>query len=440
MAIACIVVAAVGYFLFRDLDHLQRLPKSDISWVGTQLETSLQRFRADLAMASSGSDAELQKSWDALGGLIPAIDQQTMIQQIVDQQGAAMELNHVRNDLAELKAMAAASPDLLIQRQNILSFLNRHEMHFRVLAVKMQQVASTLDMQQRARTKADVYAIGLALGILITIMAIIIMAVQTFRLKKASAALAASQARADHANRAKSEFLAHMSHELRTPLNAVIGFSELMATQAFGPIGDARYLGYCGDITAAGKYLLGLINNILDLSRIEHNQLGSHPQDFSLDAIARECLEMFIITAEKKGITLTFAAAPAGCRVRADPGHVRQILLNLLANAIKFTPRGGSVEFGHATMPTGDVEVWVKDTGIGIAAADLPKVMQPFGRMNRAELAQEGSGLGLSICRSLADMNEIQFDLRSEPGKGTCAHLVLPAAAVTGTVQAKVNA
>ena len=430
MTIACVIVAAVGYAFYRDLDHLQRSPKSDISWIGTQLETTLQRFRADLALTTSVSDVGVQRSWRALGGLAPAIDVGTMIGVIVEKEGAAAPLDRVRDDLKQLKLIVSAAPDFLARRQEILTFIDGHGIDFRILAVKMQQTASALDTQQRAKTRTDVVAIGITLGILITIMAliIVIMAMQTLRLKKASAELAASQALANHANRAKSDFLAHMSHELRTPLNAVIGFSELMTAQVFGPIGHERYLGYCRDITMAGKYLLGLINNILDLSRIEHHQLGCRPEDFDLDVIARECLEMFIIAAEKKGVALTFVTEQLERMVKADPGHVRQILLNLLANAVKFTPAGGSVDFGYGSTPAGDVAVWINDTGIGIEPADLPKVMQPFGRKNRAELAQEGSGLGLSICRSLADMNMIRFELTSEPGKGTCAHLIMPAA------------
>jgi len=232
---------------------------------------------------------------------------------------------------------------------------------------------------------------------------------------------------ASAANKSKSAFLAAMSHELRTPLNAIIGFSELMRAEAFGPLGDARYRAYSDDICTSGNHLLRLINDILDLSRLEARKAELHETAILLPRLMQEARAMLEIQARDANISLVCECAPDLPLLRADERRIKQIVLNLLSNAIKFTPAGGRVRLS-AKLNDGTVEIVVADTGIGIAKSDLAKAFESFGQIdNRLSRRYEGSGLGLPLARHLAELHGASLSIDSQPSMGTVVTVRFPA-------------
>ena len=233
---------------------------------------------------------------------------------------------------------------------------------------------------------------------------------------------------AEIASRAKSEFLANMSHELRTPLNAIIGFSDMMAGQMFGPLGDSHYLEYAGNIRDSGQHLLGIINDILDVSRIEAGKLDLRIEDVNIENVIESCHRLIQERADAKDIALACSARANLPTLHGDPQRIKQILLNLLSNAVKFTPDGGIVTCDAAIDDTGEGIIFrVTDTGIGIARKDIEKAMLPFGQVD-SQLARkyEGTGLGLPLTRTFVELHGGTLTLESEIDKGTTAIVHLP--------------
>lgn len=232
--------------------------------------------------------------------------------------------------------------------------------------------------------------------------------------------------RAEAANRAKSEFLANMSHELRTPLNAIIGFSELIATQPFGKI-EPRYADFAADILASGKHLLELINDLLDMAKIEAGQMPIADERVDLAPLIRSCAAMMAPRAEEGGVVVTVAAGADGPMLRGDRRAIRQILLNLVSNAVKFTQRGGSVELRAEATADGFALV-VRDTGIGISKDALSRLGEAFQQAD-ATISRRfgGTGLGLAITRKLLALHGGTLRFDSEPGAGTTVWAVFPA-------------
>jgi len=231
--------------------------------------------------------------------------------------------------------------------------------------------------------------------------------------------------RAESANRAKSEFLANMSHELRTPLNAIIGFSELMQQGLFGPLGSDRYKEYVNDIYASGTYLLGVINDILDMSKIEAGQFSIHRENLDLAAVIRETMRVVTLQAGKKNIELT-TDVPASLSLHADRRAVKQILINLLFNAVKFSVQVGQVTL-RARATSRSLLLTIKDTGCGIPREALKKLGRPFEQVeNQYSRTHNGSGLGLAISRSLTELHGGALRIRSTEGVGTIVCIRLP--------------
>ena len=233
---------------------------------------------------------------------------------------------------------------------------------------------------------------------------------------------------ADQANSAKSEFLANMSHELRTPLNAVIGFSEVIMEEALGPIGNTRYRGCASDIHVSGRHLLALINDILDLSKVEAGKQELQEAVVDLPRLVGESTTLVKKNAEQAGIRLRSHVAPDLPPIIADQVKVKQALVNLLSNAVKFTPAGGTVTVEAGRDAGGGLAIAVHDTGIGIAAEDLPKVLEPFHQVaNSLTRQHQGTGLGLPLSKALIEMHGGTLALESEPSVGTIATIRLPA-------------
>jgi signal transduction histidine kinase len=239
--------------------------------------------------------------------------------------------------------------------------------------------------------------------------------------------LEAARARAEDASRAKSEFLATMSHELRTPLNAIIGFSDVQRREIFGPLGHERYRQYADDIHTAGTHLLGLITTILDVSKAEAGKLEVAPVDLDPRSALDIAVPLIRGDAEAKGIRLSVDLPEMPLTCRADPQALKQILLNLLSNAVKFTPRGGTVIVRLRALTDVGVELVVRDTGIGMAAADLPRLMKPFEQATRGYSGQNGgTGLGLPLVDSLVRLHGGTFHVESAVGVGTTVTVWLP--------------
>ncbi len=246
-------------------------------------------------------------------------------------------------------------------------------------------------------------------------------------LETANALSDEARRRAEAANIAKSRFLATMSHELRTPLNAILGFSEIMKDEVLGPMHNSNYQSYAEDIHGSGEHLLNLINEILDLSRIEAGRHELHEEPLSLEHVVEECGSMMKVRARAKSITLQHACAPGLPKVWADERALRQVVLNLLSNAVKFTPAGGDVTIDVGRLPDGGQYVAIKDNGPGIPNEEIPTILEAFGQGSHAiKSAEPGTGLGLSIVQALIGMHDGGFDLQSNPGTGTLVTVSLP--------------
>jgi signal transduction histidine kinase len=253
------------------------------------------------------------------------------------------------------------------------------------------------------------------------------------RVNEMSRRLEISVAQAENANRAKSAFLANMSHELRTPLNAIMGFSEVMKDQHLGPMENPRYLAYVGDIHSSGRYLLGIINDILDLSKIEAGKMSVEAaEEFSLRGTLEASLSICGNLAEKFGVRLTAKLPPDSVRLLAVERMVRQILINLVGNAVKFTPMGGSVEVSGAHLLDGGYAITVQDSGIGMSEADIAKALTPFGQVeNKMTATHNGTGLGLPLAKAMLELHDGRLEIHSMPGRGTSIVLKFPTDRVT---------
>jgi cell cycle sensor histidine kinase DivJ len=234
----------------------------------------------------------------------------------------------------------------------------------------------------------------------------------------------------EEANRAKSRFLANMSHELRTPLNAIIGFSEVMMQEMFGRLGSPKYVEYSGLIHESGNHLLELINGILDMSKIEAGKFELSEEVFDFTAVAEASVRFVRLMAERSGVALKTAVSPQAATIFADKRAVKQILVNLLSNGVKFTPKGGDVTV-YAGLDTKGIEIAVVDTGVGIPEKDLVRLGQPFEQVEGEHVKKkEGTGLGLSLVKALAAMHGGEAVIESTLGVGTTVRVRLPFAAV----------
>jgi PAS domain S-box-containing protein len=250
--------------------------------------------------------------------------------------------------------------------------------------------------------------------------------------KQAEVALIRAKTEAENANRAKSAFLALMSHEFRTPLNAIIGFSDLVRSEAYGPIGNDLYKEYLQDIMMSGNHLLALINDILDLSKAEAGKISLSEAPAAVADIARESATMLRQQASAASVALECNVAANLPPLMCDERIVKQILLNLLSNAIKYTPAGGRVVL-DANLSGEGLRVVVRDTGIGIAGSDLPTALADFGRVDgEFDLKRPGTGLGLPLAKHLAEAHGARFAIDSEVGVGTTISIVFPSARLLG--------
>lgn len=251
--------------------------------------------------------------------------------------------------------------------------------------------------------------------------------------------LAQARDAAVYANHAKSEFLAHMSHEIRTPLNSILGFSEVISDQILGPISPLKYHEYAQDIFSSGTHLLQLINDILDLSKVEAGKLDVQDEDFDVGHAILASLRFVTERANKAGLILNTDLPNELPPLHADERMVKQMLINLLTNAIKFTKAGGEVTVSATLDKNSGLSISVCDTGIGIAADELSKVFEAFGQASNSRAqSEEGTGLGLTLVKSLIELHGGTLDLRSELDVGTTVTLCFPPQRVLSDAEAAV--
>jgi signal transduction histidine kinase len=222
------------------------------------------------------------------------------------------------------------------------------------------------------------------------------------------------------------EFLAKVSHEVRTPLNSIIGFAELMLGERLGPIGNQRYKGYVEDIHHSGLYALSLLNDLLDISKIEAGKFELNFTAVDVPELVEDCVASLQPLAKRARIVLRTSLAPDLPAVVADPRRLKQILLNLLTNAIKFTKEGGQVIVSGSTID-GELRLRVSDNGVGMTKDEITFAMQPFNQLDTAPRKQSGTGLGLPVTKALVDANRARLVLSSEPSVGTSADVIFPA-------------
>lgn len=233
--------------------------------------------------------------------------------------------------------------------------------------------------------------------------------------------------RAEVASAAKSQFLARMSHELRTPLNAILGFSDIISKERFGPVGSGRYVEYAGDINASGRHLLSLINDTLDLAKIESGQMELNLEKFDLILMMRDTVRLMKPEADGKEVSLFMAVKQVRGYLNADQRAMRQIFFNIISNAVKFTQAQGRVALSSRLVDGDRVEIMIEDTGPGIPSEQLSSVLAPFSQVdNRYDLGHTGTGLGLAVVNSLVELHGGNCRLESEAGHGTKVIIELP--------------
>lgn len=232
---------------------------------------------------------------------------------------------------------------------------------------------------------------------------------------------------AEVANRTKTEFLANMSHELRTPLNAIIGFSEVMNAEVFGSLGNAQYRDYVQSIHESGRHLLDIINDILDVSKIESGNLDLMEETVDLEAVVTASMRLVRERADKAGVTLDVMLPPDMPPLTADERRLKQVVLNLLSNAVKFTAAGGTVTVSGSTPPGGGLTLTVRDTGIGMRPEEIPIALTPFGQVDSGlSRRHDGTGLGLPLTKALVELHDGRLTVSSAPGQGTEVHVWFP--------------
>jgi two-component system cell cycle sensor histidine kinase PleC len=253
-------------------------------------------------------------------------------------------------------------------------------------------------------------------------------------LKARESALVAARDVAEAASHAKTSFLANMSHELRTPLNAVIGFSEMIASEMLGPIGQPKYKEFAGDILFSGRHLLEIINHVLDIAKLQWGRMEIDSSVTDLRDVVAEAVRIARVQAQNGGVALTMDIGGAVPAIEGDHTRLRQVVLNLLSNAIKFTPAGGKVE---VTVRGGEsVAIAVRDTGIGMKPSDIPKALEPFQQVDSSVARKYGgTGLGLPLSKMLVELHRGTFEIESAPGQGTTVTVTLPVP-VTATLEA----
>jgi PAS domain S-box-containing protein len=381
------------------------------SW---RVEDGLRRAAADAALKAQRSESRLAAMLEIAPTAIIAVDQNHAIR--LCSKGAAKLFGYAARETIGLPVTLLFSDDAVQNGgthptpEEIIRRLRRGDIKGR------SQSGTQFSLEGESYELADSGEGALT----------IMMLTDATERRRQERALRHAKESAEAANRAKTQFLANMSHELRTPLNAIIGFSEVISNKLFGDLND-RYTDYAGDIVASGRHLLGLINDILDLSKIDLGQATLSEGEVDISHAVHSCQRLMFERAERGGVHVQVALPPDLPLLWADETKVKQIVLNLLSNAVKFTERGGRVTITAAILTDGGLTLSTIDTGIGMRSEDIPKAMTPFGQLESTfERRFEGTGLGLPLVQRLVELHGAEFRLESHPGKGTKADVRFP--------------
>ncbi len=438
-AIAIIAISSYLYFQHREFTRVMR---QNVIFEATQLRAEFLAFDAAVAEILAGTPErarnQAQVRYDIMLARLAAIEQGRSAEVYLGDQELAPNFASLASEIRQwegsvtrftsgddaagyslLQQLAAAAP-------RFGSFTAR---------------ANTLTQIRIADTNRRLeHLYILLIGLLVT-GAVIVAVISRLLLRQAAATdaahrhlaalardLEAARRQAEAANRAKSSFLASMSHELRTPLNAVIGFADIMHQGLFGPLGNARYDEYVSSIQQSGQHLLSLINDILDMSRIEAGRVELNEDRIDVSMVLEDCLDLVAVQARAKNVRVDFPRGQSDGALWADERAMRQMVLNLLSNAVKFTAEGGSVTVQHGTAADGWYEISITDTGIGMAENEVARVFEPFARGGSQLVRQQydGTGLGLPITRRLVELHGGRIQLKSQIGAGTTALLRFP--------------
>jgi PAS domain S-box-containing protein len=245
--------------------------------------------------------------------------------------------------------------------------------------------------------------------------------------KRSEEELKAAKRSAETANQHKSDFLARVSHEIRTPLNAIIGFADMIASEHFGPAGHPRYVEYANDIGRSGRHVLDIVNDLLDISKIEAGEMDLEFSAVGINDCVSEAVSLVQPQANTQRVIIRTSLSQSVPDVVADLRSIKQIAINILANAIRFTPSGGQIVVSTAYEPTGSVALRIRDTGVGMSKADLEQAMKPFGQVSPgARHRGDGTGLGLPLTKAMTEANRALFSIQSSPNEGTLVEIVFP--------------
>jgi PAS domain S-box-containing protein len=381
------------------------------SW---RIEDSLRRAAADAALKAKRSESRLAAMLEIAPTAIIATDQNGTIR--LCSRGAAKMFGYAAQEMIGLPVTLLFSDDRVVGGGPPLSFEDI------VQRLRRGEIKGRTQSGTQFPLEGESYELADGGEGALTIM----MLTDATERRRQERALRHAKESAEAANRAKTQFLANMSHELRTPLNAIIGFSEVISNKLFGELND-RYTDYASDIVASGRHLLGLINDILDLSKIDLGQATLSEGEVDLTRAVHSCQRLMFERAERGGVHVQVMLPQSLPLLWADETKVKQIVLNLLSNAVKFTERGGRVTISAAILTDGGLSLSIIDTGIGMRSEDIPKAMTPFGQLESTfERRFEGTGLGLPLVQRLVELHGAEFRLDSHPGKGTKAEVRFP--------------
>jgi signal transduction histidine kinase len=441
--VALFLATSMAAFVLTVREHRQASGNANLSlaWASEELKTGFYRFEEMLRIPGVAdntgpeqvgfrfdiiiSRVRLMSTADAFASLRDSPETRDVWHQFVDETTA----------LEPLVDRFVSGNDAM--QRPLIQASDAYEVTLARLSSAMQQLSARQAEDARTRLLNLLVVLGgLLAGLAASTMIFIVMIVRQFANSQAAQAelsdlnlrLGEAKGTAERASKAKSEFLAHMSHELRTPLNAIIGFAEVMRMELLGPLGRARYREYINDIHQSGQHLLSLIDDVLDMSRIEAGRFELHEESVDLAATAAEALTLVRPLADKSSVTLAggdFSLLPP---IHADERAVKQMLVNLLANGIKFTPAGGEVRLSARFNTGGELALSVSDTGVGMNQREIEDSVVPFVQVDsRLARRSAASGLGLPITKRLIEMHGGRLLIESIPGAGTTATLYFPA-------------
>jgi signal transduction histidine kinase len=435
LALLAVLVLWSAKELADTVETLRANELDNVGWNASQLEVQLVKLQHLLAEAKAGNPQRLllQRRWDNLLSRVDPLDAAITPDLKASQPDFAPTFEEVKTGIAEMAAYVRLRNGNLLQSVDVLEGpAAMLAVPIRRLAVMGDQYWGQLTEHRRGALVDKIQSLAFALGGLLLLLCAnqIVIVAQRRRLGTMAVELRAALQAADQANMAKTNFLARMSHELRTPLNAIIGFAEVMQREMFGPVGHPRYKDYSTGILASGHNLLGLVDSVLDVSRIETGNVPVTQELVALDEMARSCIAAIQSQTRNGAVEVANVVPDDLPRLRVDPAHLRKILLQLLDNAVKFGPNGCHVELGARRCNADQLEIWVKDDGPGIRPEDLRNVLTPFNQVrDHLVFHHEGLGLGLPIAKSLTELNGGAFELVSTLGQGTEARLRFDAAA-----------